>query len=373
MPLFRALRLLGYALCLVTAAPEIVGWITDGESRHGPYWLAFYAVLVLGFHLGAAVPPEEGGGRRSWIALGVQEASMVALALAAPCQFAALALVVTALQAALFLPPKALAITLAAQTVVVSGLVMGGCGAWESISWLLAMAGFQLAVAVAVMLARRENVARAQLAQANVELRAARALLTEATRAQERNRIARELHDALGHNLTALGLHLELARSVAPEKAPPLVAKACLLADEALADVRAAVGVMRSASAPDVGRTLRALCADTPGLDVHLEMPEPFVVECSDRAHCLVRCVQEILTNTLRHAGAKNLWIRLERTASLLTVDARDDGRGAPEVRAGNGLSGMRERLEEMGGRLAVTAAPAFSVSARLPIQDAAS
>jgi signal transduction histidine kinase len=216
---------------------------------------------------------------------------MIGLALAAPCQFAALSLVVTALQASLFLTPRLLAITLALQTAVISALVMGSCGAWQSISWLLAMAGFQLAVAVAVTRARRENLARAGLAQANIELRAARALLAEASRAEERNRIARELHDALGHNLTALGLHLEIARSVAPEQAPSHVEKARGLADEALADVRAAVGAMRAAPGPDVGRALRALCEDTPGLTVHLEMPEPLIVECADRAHCLVRCV----------------------------------------------------------------------------------
>src|SRR6185369_10467941 len=99
MPLFRALRLLGYFLCLVTAVPEIVGWITDGESHHGPHWLAWYAVLALGFHLGASARAREGGSPRTWIALGAQEAAMVGLALAAPCQFAALSLVVTALQA----------------------------------------------------------------------------------------------------------------------------------------------------------------------------------------------------------------------------------------------------------------------------------
>ena len=144
--------------------------------------------------------------------------------------------------------------------------------------------------------------------------------------------------------------------------------KAC---EDALAGVRGAVSAMRAAAGPDVGRALRELCADTPGLAVHLDLPDPLVVTCSARAHCLVRCVQEILTNTLRHAAAETLWIKVEQTPSFITVEARDDGRGAPEVRAGNGLSGMRARIEEMGGRLAVAATPAFSVSAWLPLEEA--
>jgi len=298
----------------------------------------------------------------------VQEAAMLGMAIAAPCQFAALALVVAALHAALFLGPRSLTVALLAQTVVTSFFVMRGCGAMSSVSWLLAMSGFQAAAAVAAVLARREGGARTELEQANVELRAARALLTETARDDERHRIARELHDVLGHNLTALGLHLEVARSVSPEKATPHLLKAGGLAEASLADVRAAVGAIR-ARGPDVGRALRELCADVPRLTVHLDLPEPLIVEGSDRAHCVVRCVQEILTNTLRHARASNLWIRIERADGLLTVDARDDGRGAAEMKAGHGLSAMRERVEQMGGRLTVEAAPAFSVRARLPLE----
>ncbi len=371
MILPRALRILGYALCAVILTPEIIGWGTQGASPHGAVWLACYGVFVLGFHAGASAPLGARGARRAWVAMGVQEAAMIAMGLVAPCQFAALALVVVALQAALFLSPAALAAGLVTQTVLVSVLVMRGCGAWTSVSWILAMCGFQAAAAVAVLLARREAEARGDLARANAELRANRALLAEATRAEERDRIARELHDVLGHNLTALGLQLEVARNVSAERAPEHVAKARALADEALAGVRSAVSAMRAGPAPDVGRALHELCADTPGLTVHLDVPDPFVVECSARAQCLVRCVQEILTNALRHAAAENLWIRVERTAAFLTVDARDDGRGATEVRAGNGLQGMRARIEEMGGRLAVSATPAFSLSARLPAPEA--
>jgi signal transduction histidine kinase len=106
-----------------------------------------------------------------------------------------------------------------------------------------------------------------------------------------------------------------------------------------------------------------------PGLEVHLEMPEHLHLEDGARGQCVLRCVQEIVTNALKHSGAKNLWITIAVADGAITLDAKDDGCGASEVRAGNGLSGMRARLEEMGGWLRVAAEPsrAFAVSAWLP------
>ena len=111
-----------------------------------------------------------------WSAIVVQEMAILAMGLIAPCQFAALALVVVALQVALHLAPARVATALVAQTAIVSAIVMRGCGAEEAASWLLAMCGFQAAAAVAVLLARREHDARAELWRTHAELRAAREL-----------------------------------------------------------------------------------------------------------------------------------------------------------------------------------------------------
>ena len=64
----------------------------------------------------------------------------------------------------------------------------------------------------------------------------------------------------------------------------------------------------------------------------------------------LVRCVQEIITNTARHASAANLWITITQRADGIDLQARDDGRGSSELHWGNGLRGMRERFEELSG-----------------------
>jgi signal transduction histidine kinase len=73
-----------------------------------------------------------------------------------------------------------------------------------------------------------------------------------------------------------------------------------------------------------------------------------------ERAHLLLRCVQEIITNTVRHARARNLWIRLSTSQDGIALSARDDGRGVSRVQAGHGLSGMQERLSQLGGKLEV-------------------
>ena len=98
-------------------------------------------------------------------------------------------------------------------------------------------------------------------------------------------------------------------------------------------------------------------------------MPEVLELDDGARGQCILRCVQEIVTNALRHSRAKNLWITITREDDVIALDARDDGCGATEVRAGHGLSGMRARLEELGGWLRVATEPSreFAVRAWLP------
>ena len=104
-------------------------------------------------------------------------------------------------------------------------------------------------------------------------------------------------------------------------------------------------------------------------------MPESVDVDDAAQAHALLRCVQEIITNTARHAAARNLWIRVERRPDGIAIHARDDGRGAAEVTWGNGLKGMRERFEEHAGRVEITSAAGrgFEVHGFMPRAEAAS
>ncbi|MFI4959186.1 MAG: sensor histidine kinase, partial [Lysobacterales bacterium] len=120
-------------------------------------------------------------------------------------------------------------------------------------------------------------------------------------------------------------------------------------------------------------QALRSLTEGVPGLNVHVVMPPRFSVEDPRRAQVLLRCAQEIITNTAKHAGARNLWLNFAYAGeSLLGLHARDDGRGAEQVEPGNGLSGMRERLAEFGGSVTLDPGPSqgFALTVRLPLGE---
>lgn len=226
---------------------------------------------------------------------------------------------------------------------------------------------------IASVVASQQTEEREAQRRLNSELRATRALLAESSRLAERMRIARELHDLIGHHLTALSLNLEVASHVCNEDAGVHVRKAQATAKHLLADVREAVSELRQDDAIDLTQALRSLTEGVPGLKVQVSMPPRFSVEDPRRAQVLLRCAQEIITNVAKHAGARNLWLTFAYAGpSLLGLHARDDGRGATQPEAGNGLSGMRERLAEFGGSMTLETAPGegFALTVRLPLGE---
>lgn len=362
-----ALRLVGYGLLAVVFVPTaMAAGSIDLETL--ALWGLAYTAFTLAFHIGASAPV--GARLRRLAALAVSTPAMLAMAALMPCNFGSLALVIVASQAALVLTPAQAAAWIAAQTAAIGYFLCQVYTLDNGIAALIALLGFQSFAAVAVYVARREAEARQALAWTNAELRATRSLLEEASRVHERTRIARELHDVLGHDLTALGLQLEIATHVAADLAPGHVAKARDVNARLLRNVRDVVGAMRASEAADLRVALQALVDDLPGLTVHLTMPDALRIDDAARAQCVLRCVQEIVTNTLRHARAANLWITIGLRDGGIAVDTRDDGRGAEAVTAGHGLSGMRARLEELGGFLHIAPAPSFAVTAQLPPGD---
>jgi signal transduction histidine kinase len=219
--------------------------------------------------------------------------------------------------------------------------------------------GFSSFVFVTALVARQQAEAREEQRRLNAELRATRALLGESVRVNERTRISRELHDLLGHHLTALSLNLEVAGHLTPEgRAREHVQQAHTLAKLLLTDVREAVSQLREGGAIDLAAALQPLSENVPAIDIHMDIEAPLTIDDPERAHVLLRCTQEIITNAVRHANAHNLWISVRREGCNITVDARDDGRGADLLVAGNGLRGMRERLAQYGGQLRIETQP---------------
>ena len=235
--------------------------------------------------------------------------------------------------------------------------------------------GYSVIVFIASEVARQQAGAREDQRRLNSELRATRSLLAESSRISERMRIARELHDLVGHHLTALSLNLEVAgHLVENPQASEHVARARTTAKRLLADVREVVSELRDDEDIHLTDALRDLTEGVPGLAVHLELPQRFAVRDSRRAQVLLRCTQEIITNAVRHARARHLWLRFEEGAGgMLVLKAHDDGCGAAEVKAGNGLRGMRERLAEVGGQLAINTQrnQGFALEASFPMENA--
>ena len=230
---------------------------------------------------------------------------------------------------------------------------------FEAVMQSLLYGGFSMFIFVTSLVARQQTEARDEQRRLNSELRATRALLAESARVNERTRISRELHDLLGHQLTALTLNLEVAGHLAEGQALDHVKRSHALAKLLLGNVREVVSQLRETGAIDLAAALRPLTENVPSLDIQLEIEDPLNVEDPQRAHVLLRCTQEIITNAVRHAGARHLWIKVYREApDRVVVEARDDGVGADMVNVGNGLRGMRERLQQCGGQLQIETRP---------------
>src|SRR5215468_3246872 len=315
MRIARGMQLVGYALYAIAGLEPVI----DQRSPVTWAWVVAYAVLGLAFHLGSSAPDDARHRRRRAIALVAMTAALLAMAAFRPCTYGALTLVMVASQAALILSPRATALWVVGQTAAVGACLVPTFGWLLGLAEIVAILGFQGFAVAAIVAARREAEARAKLAAAN-----------------ERTRIARDLHDVLGHDLTALGLQLEIAAHLDGERARAQTAKARELAARLLRDVRAVVAAMRDDRPRALIEEIRAKLVEVPGLAIHLDAPGSLVVDEPGRAECIVRCVQEVVTNARRHAvGAENIWIRVRREAGAVVVEARDDGRGAAEVRHG--------------------------------------
>jgi signal transduction histidine kinase len=221
----------------------------------------------------------------------------------------------------------------------------------------------QCFTALMVATTGKAQAARDEVMRINAELLATRSLLLEGARDEERLRISRELHDLVGHKLTALKLQLRLrARQSAAwgslSAAPSLrdADDICVtLADELLNDVRGVVSALREGDGIDLHRSLASLVPALPHPQIGLVIEEDAVVPGLQQAHALLRSAQEGITNALRHSGCSQLVVRLSRLGGGVALTVEDDGAARTLPRFGNGLTGLRERLFEVGGTLEVS------------------
>ena len=235
---------------------------------------------------------------------------------------------------------------------------------------LLQMSCWTLFAFTVGRLLAHEREEREEYTRLNAELQSTRELLVQSSQAGERLRIARELHDTLGHHLTALAVNLDLATRVDRPQAAEVIGRAHLLSKLLLNDVRDTVAVMRQEPPIDLEKALHAIVGSVPPLHVYLDI-SPALHITAEQAHALLRAAQEGVTNAVRHAGAHRVWISAVEAEGFIELSVRDDGQGSGAIEPGNGLTGMRERLKSLGGRLEFGRHPngGFRVQAILPVE----
>lgn len=353
--------------CLAPAVPVVVMHSRGEWTTLIPvgWWLACYAVffvaLVVAMWLAEIV-----SHRLRSAAFAVQVVSAPVLVLTAPgFGWTAILLVFNAALSAALVRARVAAALIAANTAVVAASALPSSSALEIAMGSMLYLVLQAAAYLGLLAMLREGESRLRLSEANVRLRAAAALLAESSRAQERLRIARELHDLIGHQLTVLALELEVASHQAEGEAAESVGRARAVTRSLLADVRGTVGEMRGGDRR-LGEALESVVADLPEPSVHLRVDEAAVVD-EARTAALIRCSQEVITNAIRHSHAANLWIEVAAEGDALVFEARDDGVGAAEVVLGNGLRGIAERVEALGGTVDFRGRDGFRVRAEVP------
>jgi signal transduction histidine kinase len=244
-----------------------------------------------------------------------------------------------------------------------------------------------LFVAAFADMRRKEQEAReraerltAELEQANVQLAAYATQAEELAMTQERNRLAREIHDNLGHTLTIVNVQIEAARVVMrsdPDRALDALNKAQELAQKGLAGVRESVAALRESPVSNrtLGEAIASLVKESQSSGIVTEFEvtgEPLPLE-NKVALALYRAAQEGLTNMRRHARASRVDILLAFQPGQVRLQVRDNGVGAAETNGGFGLLGIRERVQLLGGKLEIrtSVGEGFSLSATVPTSDA--
>jgi two-component system, NarL family, sensor histidine kinase DesK len=334
----------------------------------GSFGAGHRAALLLGTALFVVayvllMPPTPWLTRRGPTAVMVVLASMPVLAIAllaggAPRSYAAL-FVYFAAAAGLLLP------TSAATTVVgttAAGVAIGG-------ALYGASGGSVAATALTIVAIGLMMTAFGRISRTNRELQATREELARLAVSEERLRIARDLHDLLGHSLSLISLKTELAHRLVheePHRAAAELEDIQKVTREALAGVRDAVqGYRRMSLAHELDGARAALTAA--GIDC--ELAESSVKLPEDVDAVLAWAVREGATNVIRHSGAHRCAIRIDAGRDSAAVEIEDDGSGAIDAGGvGSGLNGLRERAQRLRGELEAGARPGGGFRLRLSV-----
>ena len=283
----------------------------------------------------------------------------------------------------MLLPPAG-SLVIAAASLTIIALHLQHLAGWSGVPGPL----FAIATSVAFVLlftdiAMRESDGRAQsqrlgeaLEQANRRLSAYAVQAEELASARERTRMAREIHDSVGHSLTAVNMQLEAARTMLDhntDKSRDALDKAQRCLKDGLAEIRASVAALRAD--PLDGRGLHESLADLVDLSSDSGLPAQLQILgqqrplTQDASLALFRCAQEGLTNARKHSRASRVELVLDYTDDeSVRFHINDDGIGADSFDGGFGLLGLKERAQQLGGQFHIQSNPGRGLSLEIEI-----
>lgn len=202
---------------------------------------------------------------------------------------------------------------------------------------------------------------------------------------EERNRIARDIHDTIGHNMTALIMQLQMAEHLYKEdaaKSEGLLASAVGTARDSLTGIREVVETLRGDETADPKNAVRMLAAEfseKTGAEIKLELAEDgrdgISGKLSEKRNlaaemALYRIVQEALTNAVRHGKATEILVDIKYLPREIRFRIRDNGTGVQDIKEGFGLKGIRERAEAFGGKVTIESGQGFSIEGILYLEE---
>jgi len=275
------------------------------------------------------------------------------------------------IQAILFLPPRQGILWIVAFTLV-TAVSFGISGGWDEALYGLFVYGganaffgaFANALVRADEARQQSQALLTELREAHQQLQEYAMRVEELAAVEERNRLAREMHDTLGHRLTVAAVQLEGAQRLCAldqEKAASMVGTVRDQVRDALRELRDTVAALRTPIEADLQlrssvQRLVAYFEEATGLTVHRVLPDAMPNLPESYRMALYRATQEALTNIQKHAGASQAWLVLAVSDAAITLTISDNGGGVTRggQQTGFGLRGLRERAGQLGGDLYV-------------------
>jgi signal transduction histidine kinase len=251
---------------------------------------------------------------------------------------------------------------------------------------------FNLFALVMVNTAMKEKENREKVEMINLELLSAQQLLGQAAEQAERVRIARNIHDLLGHHLTALTINLQVAgRQIQQLEVPSSsesnkeaikgsIEQCHSLSKLLLSDVREAVSDIRTKSSLNLEKTISAITSRLPNIEVSLDYPNNIIIDDVNTADVLTRCIQESITNAIKHSQSKSIHIAFAQTSEQVTLSVEAElskplkstkTLNNRSFKMGNGLLGMQERLKQLKGTVTFELSnEAFITNISIPVSE---